>query len=928
MYSSGVVPCAGLVQWRLYRDRCVDLSETGSNSSLNGSGAREAGRRIFAAGEMAERIAALEWGGGSSRVVGGAEEVLAWSINSMLESRFPTLILWGREMLAYYNDAFIPLAEEKHPALLGQPGRAAWAEAWEIIGPQLESVLNDGASVHEEKMLVPVRRDGVLKDIYWTYSYSPIRDLRGGIGGILVVCHDVTGEVLTRRERDLAAKNLQNVLESITDGVVMLDKDWRFTYFNEQGASMLGMQGEDLIGECVWELFPAAKGTKFEEHYLRAVESNQPTHFEEYYPAPVGKWLECNCYPVTEGLSVYFRDITQRKLREEALRQSEARFRTLFELAPVGVAITDAANGNLLFANAELAGIMGYSVAELTQMSSNDIVHPEDREQNREFYERCQIGDVPEEPVLRRYRRKDGGMVWARVRFRMLHDPELGLPRLLGTVEDVTASLNVERAREESEARLAALVDSIPALAWMADEEGAIFWYNRRWYEYTGTVAEEMEGWGWQSVHDPATLPLVLERWKESIRTGEPCELVFPLRGSDGVFRSFLTRVLPVRDAEGKVTRWFGTNTEIDEMERTRQELTLAQERMRLALRNVPLILYTTDRELRYTWVHRTHEKFDMDEVIGKTDEELDSSGALAELIEFKKSVLERGIYDSRELALMVKGVAEIYDMSAEPIRGPDGSVIGLMVAAHNITRQRLAEEALRKTEKLAVAGRLAAAISHEINNPLEAVTNILYLLRSTADAAEASAYVQMAEEELARVSQIVTQSLRFHRQSTVPTSEKISTVLDSAAEIYRTRLVPGHIEIRREYGDRSEVYCYSSEMRQVFGNYIGNALDAVRQGGTICLRTREAREVGSGRRGIRITVADSGHGMDAETMQRISEPFFTTKGSNGTGLGLWISKDILQKHHATLRVRSRVGEGRSGTVFSVFLPLVAIEED
>lgn len=136
-------------------------------------------------------------------------------------------------------------------------------------------------------------------------------------------------------------------------------------------------------------------------------------------------------------------------------------------------------------------------------------------------------------------------------------------PSVLGLTWDVTEESKQAEALKESEERFHTLADNVPQLEWIADETGFIFWYNKQWYEYTGTTSEQMEGWGWQSVHDPEVLPAVLEQWKVSIATGQPFEMVFPLRGADGVFRPFLTRVLPVKDATGKVIRWFGTNTDI-----------------------------------------------------------------------------------------------------------------------------------------------------------------------------------------------------------------------------------------------------------------------------------------------------------------------------------------------------------------------------
>ncbi|GAC1515944.1 MAG: hypothetical protein NVS1B11_34980 [Terriglobales bacterium] len=171
---------------------------------------------------------------------------------------------------------------------------------------------------------------------------------------------------------------------------------------------------------------------------------------------------------------------------------------------------------------------------------------------------------------------------------------------------------------EDGENQFKTLANAIPNLAWIAEADGYIFWYNERWYEYTGTTPEQMKGWGWQSVHDPTLLPGVMERWVTSIKTGEPFEMVFPLRGVNGVFRSFLTRVVPLKDAQGKVSRWFGTNTDVDELRRTQEalrqseaSLRLSQERLRLVQRVAKIAAWELDLDSdEYVWSEEVLEMF------------------------------------------------------------------------------------------------------------------------------------------------------------------------------------------------------------------------------------------------------------------------------------------------------------------------------
>ena len=185
-------------------------------------------------------------------------------------------------------------------------------------------------------MLVPVTRDGRLQDVYWTYSYSPIRDEKSYICGILIVCHDVTGEMNAERERASVAASLQSVLGSITDGVFGLDGEWRYTYCDEQGAAIIGRRSNDLIGTSVWDQSPPAQVPEFEVGFRRAMESGSPVHFEEYFPAQQERWLECHCYPAQRGLTVYFRDITAKRKAAEHIPKSEERYRFISETAEVG----------------------------------------------------------------------------------------------------------------------------------------------------------------------------------------------------------------------------------------------------------------------------------------------------------------------------------------------------------------------------------------------------------------------------------------------------------------------------------------------------------------------------------------------------------------------------------------------------------------
>ena len=217
--------------------------------------------------------------------------------------------------------------------------------------------------------------------------------------------------------------------------------------------------------------------------------------------------------------------------------------------------------------------------------------------------------------------------------------------------------------------------------------------------------------------------------------------------------------------------------------------------------------------------------------------------------------------------------------------------------------------------------GRLASSIAHEINNPLEAVTNLLYLARNEAEVSKTKAYLEHAEEELRRVSAIANQTLRFHRQSTRPQEIGCEDLYSSVLSIYQGRIKNSHIVVEERRRTHATIVCFEGEVRQVLANLVGNAIDAMPKGGRLLVRSRDGKDWRTGRRGLVFTVADTGSGIDPSTRDRIFEAFFTTKGTAGTGLGLWVCGEIVQRHRGRISVRSSQAEAHRGTVITLFLP-------
>jgi signal transduction histidine kinase len=244
---------------------------------------------------------------------------------------------------------------------------------------------------------------------------------------------------------------------------------------------------------------------------------------------------------------------------------------------------------------------------------------------------------------------------------------------------------------------------------------------------------------------------------------------------------------------------------------------------------------------------------------------------------------------------------------------------LGLAMYARDITEERKTEQALRKSEQLAAAGRLAASIAHEINNPLEAVTNLLFLAKMDQSiTGNTKNLLERADKELQRLSHIAARSLKFYRQRTAPAHTSLEELTESVLFFHETEIGTRGIDLDRRYRSAPKVLCQPGEIQQVMTNLIDNALDALPRHGRMAVGVRPARDR-TGREGVTVTVADNGCGMDRPTLDRLFYPFISTKGEAGNGLGLWVSKGIVDKHQGTIAVRSRRDRG---TVFRFFLPL------
>jgi len=514
------------------------------------------------------------------------------------------------------------------------------------------------------------------------------------------------------RQRDFTRLILEDAPIAIG---VMEGPEHRFVLVNRRTCELTGLSEEQFVGRTHAEVVPAADKVVapiLDRVYATGVGETQEIDVD----LPKGRrqllvtWTALPGGDGRPGSVLYLSlDITDRKKAEEALQDNEEQFRAVAETAPDAI-ITIDEGSSILFANQSTQKIFGYTLEELRGQQLTMLMPEYLRHLHQAGIKRFvktgqkHIGwEAAELPGLH----KDGREVPLEISFSEFVTK--GKRRFTGIARDITDRKRAQEALTESEGQLRILADAVPQLVWMAEPDGHIFWYNQRWYEYTGTSPEQMEGWGWQSVHDPEVLPKVVERWRASIETGEPFEMEFPLKGADGVFRWFLTRVNPLRDSHGGIVRWFGTNTDVDGQRRTAEEL-------REANRLKDEFLATVSHELRTPltailgWAHLLRS--------GQLDEQ-SATGAL-ETIERNARAQSQLIDDLLDVSRIITGKLRLDVRQVDPASFIESAIEALRPAAEakNVRIQKVMD-----TGVVSVAGdpsRLQQVVWNLLSNAIK----------------------------------------------------------------------------------------------------------------------------------------------------------------------------------------------------------------
>lgn len=770
-------------------------------------------------------------------------------------------------------------------------------------------------------------------------SGAPIFAPDGRLTGIVLVFRDVTEQRKTQK----ATAELAAIVEYSGDAIATKNLDGIIQTWNDGAVRLFGYKREEIVGKPVTVLIPPDRLNE-ETEILQRIRKGQPSErLETIRVRKDGRPIHVSvCVsPIKDadgnviGASKVVHDITAlAAAREELVRGREFLATTISSIGDAVIA-TDA-EGCVALMNRVAESLTGWTLDEACGKPLTEVFRIVNQETRQ----------TVENPVDK-VRRLKGVVGLANHTLliaksgREIAIDDSGAPIVTpdGTLAGIVLVFRDATEARNAEAKLtaqAALLD----LAWDAiivrDELGHIKFWNRG--------AEELYGWSrtealGRTTHElirtqfPVPLPDIVKQTRKDKRWQG--ELVHTTKSGRQVTVLSRWGLLPTKDGRG-IPDLMETNTDITARKQDEAEIRKQREWLHTTLSSIGDAVIATDAQGLITLMNRTAEKltgWEVKEAQGKPLVEVfrivnQETRQTVEDPVNKVRRLNRVVGLANHTILIAKNGEEVaIDDSGAPIFDRDGKLAGIVLVFRNVTHQRQLEAALQSNEKLALAGRLSASIAHEIHNPLDTVGNVLFLLdQQVGDHSQARQLIEVAQREVRRVTEISKNMLSLQRESRTASKVKFSELLEGVVALVEETIAKGRRKIALISGFDGEVEAFPSELRQVFTNVIKNAVEATVDGGNIKIYSEAAQQ--SGQDGVLVRVVDDGVGIPEKLRPRLFSPFVTTKEQSGTGLGLWVSRSIVERHGGNIRLEGSAGKRSSGTTVAIFLPLKTISRE
>lgn len=842
---------------------------------------------------------------------------LLWRISASLLISLIALILQAKLQSYIHNARFLFL----YPVI--------FLISWVDFIAALAAIAFTSAAVFIFSYNMNIHEPGSVKILIYAVSSLSIAWL---------IQYTRTRERLFAKKVKETSQQLYSIVENMQDAFFVVDQNWVINFVNRNHEKITRSKKNEHIGKKLWEAFPINNYQKsiYWSELERVMITGVPAEFEEYY-APLKLWTEVHANKTDEGgVAVFYRDITQRKLQEEALASNEKRFRALADSMPQIVFVSNQF-GKIVYLNQQWSDYTGLQDRDLFRLQLEKFIHEDDYKIVLASW-KMSIKRGTKFSIECRLRNSQGDYRWHLVRSVPITDHNGTIENWFGTSTDIHDLRSAREALKIHEEKFETIANNIPQLAWMSDGDGWVSWYNQRWCDYTGYAIEALAGWEWQKVHHPDHVDRVVNGFKRHLITGKPWEDIYPVKGKDGQYRWFLSRAIPIKNQEGKIVRWFGTNTDIDEQVRIEAMLNESQIYFRQLANSIPHIIWTSrenggmdfynERFYEYTGVTDNGD-------ILQTWIDIIHPEDFPKMVERWTNSLATGSPYHIEYRLKDRfGRYRWFLGLALPMRDQNGTIVKWFGSCTDIEdTKHLSDQLERQKQELECAlvtrDEFLSIASHELKTPLTSLLLHCQLFRKSMERGNVDYFTperinglcNQIDKQVGKLNRLVDDMLDISRIRTgnltlrhqeFELKELVEEVLNMLRDQFRTSGCPmpvlecseGPIHVRWD----------KVRFEQVLMNLLTNT---IRYGNGNPVTLRLKRDNGR----VHLAVKDNGIGIAPENIEKIFYRFEKIKNPKevaGLGLGLFITKQIVEAHGGRIWVESELG---NGSEFKIQMP-------